>query len=165
MVRCFDCGLLTYLNEEGFHELYLGDRYLGIAFIPKCFAHVVNFDEEYRLSTKSNDLAKFSEAINKERPCAISDTKYGFTPHYQGFSPKEHLEMIDRERQFRMEQEQREWIAEQRRLDIEWRERQERINKNNHRWDLIILGIVATLIVSAATIITAFISRGWIGAS
>ncbi len=72
--------------------------------------------------------------------------------------------MLDRkwqlEFQAKSEKEDRQWREEQRRKDLEWRNTQEEKATKRHRWDLIILGIVVTLIIAIVTILAAFIKRG-----
>ena len=58
------------------------------------------------------------------------------------------------------EKEERKWGEEQRRLDLEWRERKDKKAETRHRWDLIVLGIIVTLIISFASIAASLIVRG-----
>ena len=75
-----------------------------------------------------------------------------FTPWQQGFTPKDHREWTMMDRKWAMEREDR--------RDKEQREWQERMEAGRHRSTLFWLGLVATVIIAAATIGAAFIERG-----
>jgi hypothetical protein len=101
------------------------------------------------------DTAVFAEIL-RERSCD------GFTEWKQGFTPKEHIEMLDR--QWLIEREDRrdaEMRAREDRRDEETRRLQERL----HNRELWILGGVVTFALIAGSIIAAVIeaavSRGW----
>ena len=68
-----------------------------------------------------------------------------FTDWQQGFTPKEHREMVDRK-------EQREWRAKQEEATKAWQERQRIQDRQWH--------IAEILLIIVATIIAAFIQRG-----
>jgi len=72
------------------------------------------------------------------------------------------MQREERRMNFQAEREDadRKWREEQRREDLRWREEQEEKAEKRHRWDLIILGVVATLIICIATIVAAYIERG-----
>jgi len=78
------------------------------------------------------------EVITKDRP----ECEGKFTPWQQGFAPKEHREMLDR-------QELRNWEAAQRHEDRRWR-----------IIELIVFGAVATGVGAGVAILAAFIERG-----
>ena len=83
----------------------------------------------------------------RERDCA------SFTPWRQGFTPKEHLEMLDRV-------ERQRWQEEQREKDLRWREQQ---RKEDKRWrviELIVLAGIATLVAGGFTLLGALIQKG-----
>jgi hypothetical protein len=96
--------------------------------------------------------------LQMERDCD------GFTNWKQGFTPKEHLQIIDRKKaldwQTQRDIEDKKWREEQRTLDLTWREDQETKANARHRWDLIITGGCATIIIAGATILAAFIEKG-----
>ncbi|XUX01017.1 MAG: hypothetical protein TUN42_03230 [Dehalogenimonas sp.] len=182
MVKCADCGFLTLKDDIQDRFIEVDEQYrntgtllashahYGCRIQPICFLTRYNLPQEYDDCERPTH-EKILEVLQKERDCNTDERGFGFTRFLQGFTPKGHYEMINGERLFKIEQQQREWIAEQRRLDIEyrdkkdqadkeWRSDQEQKTKGQFIWSLIVLGIIASLIVSAATIIAAFISRG-----
>ena len=96
---------------------------------PVCFARICNFWDlcteasTEDKSTTSEDFLLSENAlltvINTERQCE------SFTKWQQGFTPKEHQEMIDREARLK-------WQAEREEADKKWRAKQE--------WRLVIMG-------------------------
>ena len=139
--------------------------------LPLCFARSCNLlglCTELIDKSCSTDKAVLT-IINEKRQCDE------FMRWEQGFTPKEHREMADRwreiahgrvkeseDRQWQQQQriEDQGWKQSQRIEDLKWREAQEKKAENRHRTDLIIIGIVATLLICAVTIIAAFIERG-----
>jgi len=126
MVKCADCGFLAsrdietrYLEEteqeirqEGCPVLMVDTVKIGSKFEPPiCFMRspdyrVVPFGQIY-------DHKPVKAEIQRERNCNL------FTPWQQGFTPKEHREMLDREKMLK-------WQAEREDADRAWRERQEK---------------------------------------
>lgn len=78
--------------------------------VPICLVRAHPLHNEFANQDQVGDFEIFG-TLTKERNCA--DRKL-FTPWRQGFSPKEHREMIDR-------REQREWQESVRRSDRNWR--------------------------------------------
>jgi len=181
MVKCSECGFLAVrrkdtieLEEVEFESRQSGDMRPRYHYVPICFTLVANFGEEVEKLEKSPEYATRCDehgdaiwpqwydlvggALVKERECP------SFTRWHQGFTPKEHQEMLDRQWlldfQAKREQEDRDWREHERIEDLEWREKQEQKAEGRHRTDLIIIGIVATLLICAVTIIAAFIERG-----
>jgi len=112
--------------------------------VPVCFAQSVDLAKECPGTEEL--LAKYKdwpaelvlEVITKDRP----ECEGKFTPWQQGFAPKEHREMLDR-------QELRNWEAAQRHEDRRWR-----------IIELIVFGAVATGVGAGVAILAAFIERG-----
>ena len=117
MVKCSECGFLAVRNTES-HELEEADetfREKGIIPLtghaegrprsrheplPLCFARCHDLQEEFK-NVPGEDKAVpggVHRVIIKERQCDA------FTEWQQGFTPKEHREMIDRrwERKWRI---------------------------------------------------------------
>lgn len=71
--------------------------------------------------------------------------------------------MLDHERmllwQAEREDADRKWRDVQRQADLQWRDSQEKKESYWHRWELIIIGFVATAVLAAATIWGAYIPR------
>lgn len=136
MVKCIDCGYLaarhheTRLLEE-VEEIYrntgtspnttVGYKHdIGIPIYeePICFMRFCDLKAEYRMT---KDLLSI---LRKDRECDSTDWK-------QGFTPKEHREMMDREKMLK-------WQAEREESDRKWRSAQE--------WKLVIVAGIFTLI-------------------
>lgn len=138
MVRCADCGFLAARNlrtrqldevealtrESGMHaEAHTGDATLAYGqTIPihsylhdavlLCFARKYNLASEVQPGHTGAAAAMFP-VIRKERECDA------FTDWKQGFTPREHREMLDRDRMLRREEERDA-------KDKVWQEKQQR---------------------------------------
>ena len=166
MVRCADCGFLAYRNletrtlaeaEEAFRASgnvpqperslqYLGTGAPPISIgggfgrDPICFARATILLTEVR-DAEQNDAPwpAVLRVITRERECTE------FTQWNQGFTPKEHQEMLDRqwmlEREERIDRENRRWRAEETESNRKWR-----------RWEFLALLAGLALIVLAAFI-------------
>ena len=203
MVKCADCGYLAQRVWKhdlpvGFLEIdeeprqsgwlagvvyagYHSDSDAGASGdrgdrLPTCFARAVNLHEtclhrrDARVGKQGDPLPiDITQVLNQERSCS------GFTEWQRGFTPKEHREMMDRERMLKWQAErdeastkrdddfkrwQMEFSAKQAQTEKDWRERQEQSAKRRHRWDIFWFVLVASLLVSAATIVGAYIQRG-----
>ena len=169
MVKCQECGFLT-VRVRDTRELCESEsdiRYSGKLpsqggyYIyeerPLCFQR----QSQFRIDTMEAVAGSFSadqrlEVFSRERECSA------FTEWQQGFTPREHQEMLDRklvvEREDRRDSEMRE--REDRR-DEQTRKLQERL----HNKELWILGGLATIALVggsvAAAIIEGAINRGW----
>ncbi len=182
MVKCADCGFLTLRDKATGELVEVIDDYRVSGRVPDwaIFRHYHNYPicfvmaydlmpevERQALKQIQDNISEWGkyvlELIQKERLCPPDGNNCGFTNYQQGFTPKEHQEMLDeqwkREYEAKREDTDREWRAEQRRLDLGWREEQDEKAERRHRWDLIITGIVATALICGATIAAAFISR------
>ena len=200
MVKCADCGFLTMRNTfTGQLEEVDGDfRKTGnppqrketvvggpsnrvaevtktpYRHVPICFALAYLLAEEILASedvrSKYPDLPApmVLEVITKERPCATH------TEWKQGFTPREHREMLDRQHRQAFENELRKqaWEREDRRDEAMRRREDERdsrlesLQTRLHRQELIIIGVGVTIALVlgsiAAAIIEGAISAGWI---
>lgn len=173
MVKCTNCGFLT-LRLRRTRELVEAEsefRRLG-RFPPDplarqyvlyddqilCFARALDMVQAVRSArdgTPPNETPpqgwsapfgtlKTLGVITEERQCS------SFTPWIQGFTPKEHQEMLDRKMML-------DWQADREREDREWREKE---GRSNHRWrivEFIVVGVVMPLLIVAATVLAAFI--------
>jgi len=104
-----------------------------------CLARVI----EFPIKPNAEELLSL---LQSERDCAE------FTPWCQGFTPKEHQEMLDRQRLL-------EWQAERENADHRWREDQ---RKEERRWrliELLVLGGFVTIVLVIAQIVAALIQR------
>ncbi len=175
MVKCSECGFLSAKNmttrnlEEVEGEFRRsGNSPNGIMSgkeidYPRHKEYPICFVQKYDLIDSFERIsgqkpARFLTIINKERECEL------FTKWQQGFTPKDHREMMDRDKMLKWQTEReevdRKWREDQRKDDLLWRADQEQKASRRHRWDLIIIGIVATLLICGATIAAAFIARG-----
>jgi hypothetical protein len=153
-VKCANCGFLavrmvsTRLLVDAERETRKtgdlpshGNHYIYEEF-PVCFVQATDFVAEMGVPGRD---ARHS-AIQRDRECAA------FTKWFQGFTPREHQEMIDRQ-----------WMLEYQRD----RERDDRSWRKKEFW---IIGIGIPLAVLVGTVIAqlaaAFIQRGdWFGAA
>jgi hypothetical protein len=117
MVKCSECGFLAVRNAESrnLEEVEFKSRQDGnigkqrYVLVPVCFAMATSFDEEAKELQKLPEYAerrnKIDEyispnwsaitktIIHKERQCN------SFVQWHQGFTPKEHRQMIDAARE------------------------------------------------------------------
>lgn len=119
MVKCADCGFLAVRLTAHKHEIVEAEpglRERGI-IVPKDY-HVVPlcFVREYNLAKEIGDPSqgpkKILEIMQRDRECKA------FTEWHQGFSPKEHAEMLLHEE---LRKSEREWREEQTKRDRDWR--------------------------------------------
>ena len=175
MVKCIDCGFLAtrdYVTRElaevdsdfrrsgGPTEMPGSPRHWQDR-APICFVQSVDLQAEvlgdlepdYPAGSRSRSQIfdgapadVILELFGRERP----ECEEAFTTWQQGFSPKEHREMLDQKRVLKREdarrEEDRRWRADMRKEERAWR-----ILK------LVVFGVV----VSAATLIAGAIGRGW----
>ena len=177
MDKCSECGFLCVRNTRSFSldeasgdfrekgqvaqvtdEKGANSHYLN-EIMPLCFARCAYLNKVLKdIKQKSNPFQEIVNIIHVDISCE------GFTKWQQGFTPKEHRELLDRkwmlDFQVKREDGDRQWRDAQRRDDLSWRADQERKVSSRHRWDLIITGFVATLLICGATIAAAFISKG-----
>ncbi len=152
MVKCSECGFLASRNvhsrqlEETEQEIrdngcsvvvWNTGKPINVFEPPVCFMRIVDYKAfPYQLRLGKYTYPEVVAEIQRDRDCA------DFIKWQQGFTPKEHREMLDRAKWL-------EWQTEQRKSDRRWR-----------IIELVVLGIVAALIAGAFTILGAFIERG-----
>lgn len=139
MARCIDCGYLAAravesrqlvevekdVRETGVPPVRPSDRFYSQERAPVCFVGAADLHEEILAELGSlvpgTDRKQVLDGLNglflvkqweRERPDC--DARRMFTKWQMGFSPKEHREMIDRQRRDTSE-------AGQRRSDRKWR--------------------------------------------
>lgn len=160
MVRCADCGFLAMRNAEtrvlceteggfrktGNHPRMLTARFNVYEEVPICFKDARDF-KEIGVVWGATDAEQRVAALNLEHDCKQ------WEDWRQGLSPKEHQEMLDRQKLI-------EWQADREDKDRQWRDDQ---RKSDHRWralELLIIGVIGVLMAGAFTILGAFIERG-----
>ncbi len=197
MVKCSDCGYLTLRNsytgqldeaDSDFRASGNPPRRMAIRgvsgntvatfgtpyiHIPICFAQAINLQAEFLVGgagPKGDYPGQLvQEIIQKERICPPVGFKgHGFTEWVQGFTPKEHREMLDR--QWRLDHETRvrneaikredarDALSAQREdaRDARVDEREDKRDKEareRHHSELIVFGVI----LGTLTIIAAFI--------
>jgi hypothetical protein len=119
---------------------------------PLCFVNECNIWAELNPVSWENAMAM----VQKERECKA------FVPWQQGYTPKEHKEMMDRkamlEWQTNRDEAYRKERDERYRVDREWREAQSKINRE-WRFREFVVAVVALIVVVLASVIGALISR------
>ena len=160
MAKCSECGYLAVRNIDwrNLVEVELDYRNTGecpkridysppyeIYDVPRCFKQASNLWDEIQ-NLQGSDSEKIRSVIQKDRPCDE------FTEWHQGFTPREHQEMVDREKQL-------EWQAGREDKDREWRREE---SKENRKWRFreFIVAVVALAVIVLASIIGALIQRG-----
>jgi hypothetical protein len=164
MVKCENCGFLALRNritgllDEAPQEYRwraevpkllppLSDAYTGV---PICLARAHPLHNEFT----NQDQAAHREIFNlleKERHCAERGL---FTPWKQGFSPKEHQEMLNSENLMK-------WQAEREDKDRIWRERQAERDHKYRRSELriLVIALVAAIVIPiVAALIEGYLS-------
>jgi len=160
--KCADCGLLAARNSQTreleevqedyrntgkapkwsvevprrtpeFFAAWVGKEGLGT---PVCFMRVYDLSVEFKPNEMGAAEEKCLQILGKERECS------SFIEWKQGFTPKEHREMMDREGMLK-------WQAEREDKDRDWRAEQERI-RNKQEWRRYIFLAVCTLLAAAA---------------
>ncbi len=103
---------------------------------PICFATAWDLRDEVTEANPDELLRVFQ----RNRDCS------SFTPWQQGFTPKEHREMMDRERA-------RQWQAERERADRDWRRQQRRDDVRWRIFELLAVGVIVPLAIIIATLV------------
>jgi hypothetical protein len=151
MVRCDGCGFLSMRrrSDRALCEVEGPIRQTGEVPLeasspssnlyedaPVCYARAADLAKELRGTRPADRLA----VIQKDRDCA------SFTPWQQGFSPKEHREMIDsaalrewmsedkRQAQAREDRRRAEDQAREERLEAEREKRRQEEREREHHW-------------------------------
>jgi len=104
-----------------------------------CLARVIQFP----IKPAAEELLSL---LQGERECTE------FTTWCQGFTPKEHQEMLDRQRLLK-------WQAERENEDRRWRDDQRREERRWRLIELLVLGGFVTVVLVVAQIVAAFIQR------
>jgi Flp pilus assembly protein TadB len=103
---------------------------------------------------------KTLSVLNEERQC---DT---FVQWQQGFTPKEHRDMLDRmlvlEREERRDRELRDWQERQEAKAEERHKEQLGETRRMHRRELLVLGVGVTVAIIIITLVGAAIETSWI---
>jgi len=126
MVKCIDCGYLAarhhetrlleeveenYRNNGVSPNTTVGYKHgIGIPVYdePICFMRACDLKAEYGEKRPPSMTKDLLSTLRKDRECN------SFAKWQQGFTPKEHREMVDRENII-------EWQHRERRSDIKWR--------------------------------------------
>lgn len=165
MVKCSECGFLAFRGREDFQLVETpdvirdGERVPAHLYpMPFCFQRVLDFRDQYGWGKGAGGIGDTAiwPAIQAERECDA------YTPWQQGFSPKEHREMLDRERMLKRQDEimQTVWKREDerdKRVNDQHKEQMDTL-RGQHRQQLLIFGLA----VIAATLLGAMIQAGWI---
>ncbi len=161
MVKCADCGFLTLRDNTTGLLVEVEDDYRVSGRVPPidayrsyhnypiCFAMACDLLPEVEQAAQKqfvedgNDWGEYVlEVITKERDCPTADKAIRYTKYQQGFTPKEHREMIDWERMSKLEEKRR---KEDKRFRI---------------IELIVLGVIAVIVAGGFTVLGAYIERG-----
>jgi hypothetical protein len=163
VARCSECGFIAarIWRTREFIEIddrkrdsgNIKDEFGGdLESIPACFVNRFNIKEEVEAARKAahdeptrNSIGELippywpnyvKEVLNRERACEY------FIKWQQGFTPKEHREMMDRERM-------QKWQMEREEADRKWRSKEQ--------WQLVIVAGIFTLL---GAIIAWLLTRG-----
>lgn len=184
MVKRADCGFLAMRHREtralhdADHSIRRDGRIPGFLLeggqetgwpmfeeTPLCFQMVITFDRA-RCSDKAGRLS----AIQEERECSE------FTEWRVGFTPKEHREMLDRQRMIeREDQRDREMREYELKRDQAIRDREDKRDvlaterhkeqmktiRGQHWRELLVFGGLIAVATLAAGFLEGSISRGW----
>ncbi len=159
MERCDKCGFLATktLAEVGQGSRTAGNIEGSIPIFnpssgrdvdgPICFMQAEDLQAELNKISNTSAEAIVLSLITKERDCS------SFKQWIMGFSPKEHREMIDREKMLKGQTEREE-------ADKQWREKQEKNADRRHKENLLIMGGLVTVVYVITQIISIFILKG-----
>ena len=174
MVKCTDCGLLAVRNtktreleetESEFRERHkipaseVHRNFQRHLEMPLCLAGVNLLDDSKAKMPKNNPgWQQVITAMQRERLCEY------WTKWRIGFTPKEHIEMIDRKMMLEY-QERREDADRKFRKDIEDKaEERHKVQmqtlRSGLRWEIIVFGLIVTLVLVISQVASAFIERG-----
>ena len=138
-VKCAECGLLALrtpgqeIRQAGHDARTNGRVPDGHGQMPVCIRGAASLDKEMAGATPD----AFVQVVSKDREC---DKFYTW---HEGYSPKEHLDMVAQETLLKMQADQREadkrWQAEQRerdqRREDERREKDRKQEEERHKSD------------------------------
>ncbi len=172
MDKCADCGFLAARNidtrnldevEREFRRSgeppnqIMAGKEIGYPIhkrYPVCFVQEYDLLDLFE-KINGDEYKRFLVVIDEERRCEP------FTTWKQGFTPKEHQEMIDRQWKLdfeaKREQEDREWRASEEKDRREWQQKQ---SAKRFRWEVLLVGGVIAVLIVTSQILAAFIERG-----
>jgi hypothetical protein len=195
MVKCEDCGFLALRNQitglldeasqeyrwraevptlrnpnatgvqKDFSSFFISP-YTGV---PICLVRAYPLHNEFANQEQATNKEIFNLLV-KERHC---DERGLFTPWQQSFTPKEHREMLDRQKLLEREDNWQEFQAQMAADDRKWREEQEIKAEERHQRELQtikdinktqmwIMGGLVTLIIVLVTLLGGAIEAGWV---
>ena len=168
MVKCAECGFLAVRHRETRDLREAEGSYRDTGEIPRdlnrpkhlyeevplCFERLRIFDPQQCASVAGRQ----EELQGEIGPCV------GFTEWHHGFTPKEHREMLDRERIVKRDDDIRKaiWVREDRRdAKAEQQHRdQMALLKGQHFMGIMFFGVFVIVATIAAAIIEGLLSRG-----
>lgn len=169
MVKCSECGFLTIRNFTDGSLIEASDIYRQcgdvpfrnwqqLSYIPLCFVRAYNLREELekvdlhgtQMADGGRPEAGWTEqlltVIAGERECEP------FTEWQQGFSPKEHREMLDRDNMLR-------WQRDREESDRAFQAREAVVNRK-WRFREFLVAVIGVAVVVGVSLTAAFIERG-----
>jgi hypothetical protein len=188
MVKCADCGFLALRNQftgqldEGDEDYrrtgmpplrkksnqpggprsFLDNPYdFPFANPPICFVQAFNLGDEFSVEPSQILPEMALDVLKNERDCGEREL---FTSWQQGFTPKEHREMLDRQRRLQQEEDIRRaiWAREDARDKAQAAAHSEEMEtlKQQHRAQLLVFGGLIGAATVAAGILDGLVSRG-----
>ena len=165
MVKCGDCGFLALRNEAAGQLLEADLPYRRAAMpspsgiaqaIPLCFERCRDFevDASARIDRFIQSGRFFVFPQDNMRELLFEDIECeSFIRWRMGNSPKEHREMLDRQRLL-------EWQTGRDNTDRQWRDDQRDADRKWRWLELVVLGGVSVIVAGTFTLLGAFIQRG-----
>ncbi len=114
MAKCSECGFLTCREAKSGQLIEIVDFHRrtgkvpaflsssGVMNLPICFINIYDLMREAVNIAGTNATAEIdwspfvSQIITMDRKCPLQSNTLGFVEYQQGFTPKEHREMMDR---------------------------------------------------------------------
>ena len=155
MVKCADCGFLAQrhvesrelrdaeeaLRKSGKNLYHLSHDHKSKVYVYEVPPLCTELQTEFPMEEQP-----IFEAIQQERECSA------FTLWHPGFVPKEHREMLDRDRMLQ-------WQREREDEDRRWREEQRKEERYWRLIELVVIGGFVTFVLVVAQIVAALIQR------
>lgn len=167
MVKCSECGFIASRVGVTREFLEIDDRkresggvgswYGPIEPIPVCFVNRFNIGEEVKVLRKGADdevrpdaygqIAEdwegdVKQVLNRERVCE------DFINWQQGFSPKEHREMVERKRM-------QEWEMRREEADRKWRMEEEK-RRSRDEWKRYVFLAIMTIVAGVVGVVVGY---------
>lgn len=184
MVKCAECGFLTLRDKANGFLVEVDEDYRVSGKVPNivadeyyhnwpiCFTMAWNLFPEVEQAAQqqhqenSNDWGKYVlGVITRDRICPPESHRLGFAEYQQGFTPKEHRGMLDRQwlldREERQDKEIREWQRSQEDKSDKRHKEQLGTLKGIHKREMLIVGIGVTIAIAIVSFIGAAIEAGW----